>query len=104
MIDITIIEEFFLSLPLKKLNRCAQVCKQWQQFLMKHPEVFWFKHQTKLKNYIRPCSCIFNQLFWLFYCNGNGAIISFRPSSDGRFTYDPDKIKLPKRYNLFYLK
>lgn len=66
MIDLCNVEEFFMSLPLKELNRCAQACKQWQQYLMKHPEVFWFKHSPKLRNYIRPCSCTFNQLFWCF--------------------------------------
>lgn len=99
MIDICYIEEFFHIIPLKELNKCSRVCKKWNQYLDNHPEVFWFKHEIKLGTYIRPCSCTFNELFWCIY--QSGAIIGFRPSSYGRFTYNGDKIKLIDRYNIY---
>lgn len=72
MIDICDVEEFFMKSTLKELNTYTRVCKKWQKYLIDHPEVFWFKYQAKLGNYIKPYSCTFNQLFWRF----NGSLMS----------------------------
>lgn len=108
MLDICYIEEFFNSLPLKELIKCSSVCKKWHQYLNEHPEVFWFKHPIKFSHSsdIYPCSCIFNQLFWIM--NGGvgswGAVIYVDTHKKYRFTYEDDnKIELIRGYDIFYV-
>ena len=98
MIGICDVEEFFTSLSLGQLNRCIRVCKRWRGYIDNHPEVFWFKHKMKLTPRIIPCSCIFNQLFWLF--NGNGLVISFRSNSSKRT--EPDEVRLINSHDFYY--